>query len=68
MWPLGLLLIFIHMLLSNCIPLFVFTHRSRIFHVYGYITIAGEGLQNLSLCSALKAFKERGIFIVPHLL
>jgi hypothetical protein len=31
-------------------------------------TIAGEGLQNLGLCSALRAFEEGGIFIVPHLL
>jgi hypothetical protein len=31
-------------------------------------TIAGEGLQNLGLCSALKAFEQGGIFFVPHLL
>jgi hypothetical protein len=31
-------------------------------------SIAGEGLQNLGLCSALRAFKQGGIFIVPHLL
>jgi hypothetical protein len=30
--------------------------------------ITGEGLQNLGLCSALKAFEQGGIFIVPHLL
>ena len=35
---------------------------------YGDVTIAGEGLQNLGLCSALKAFEQEGIFIVPHLL
>jgi hypothetical protein len=29
---------------------------------------AGEGLQNLGLCSALRAFEQEGIFIVPHLL
>jgi hypothetical protein len=39
-----------------------FTYR------YGDITIAGEGLQNLGLCSALRAFEQRGIFIVQHLL
>jgi hypothetical protein len=35
------------------------------FHLYGDVTIAGEGLQNLGLrvCSALKAFEQRGIFI-----
>jgi hypothetical protein len=35
---------------------------------YGDVTIAGEGLQNLGLCSALRAFEQGGIFIVPHLL
>jgi hypothetical protein len=37
-----------------------FTSRSRIFHL--------EGLQNLGLCSALRAFEQGGIFIMPHLL
>jgi hypothetical protein len=32
------------------------------------VTIAGEGQQNLGLCSALRAFEQGGIFIVPHLL
>jgi hypothetical protein len=32
------------------------------------VTIAGEGLQNLGLCLALRAFEQGGIFIVPHLL
>jgi hypothetical protein len=45
-----------------------FTSRSRIFHLYGDATIAGEELQNLGLCSALRAFEQGGIFIVPHLL
>jgi hypothetical protein len=36
----------------------------RSLTIYGDVTIAGEGLQNLGLCSALKG----GIFIVPHLL
>jgi hypothetical protein len=38
------------------------------FHLYGDVTIAGEGLQNLGLWSALRAFEQGGIFIVPHLL
>ena len=38
------------------------------FHSYEDVTITGEGLQNLSLCSALRAFEQGGIFIVPHLL
>ena len=44
-----------------------FTSRSRIFHIYGDVTIAGEGLQNFGLCSALRAFEQGGIFILPHL-
>ena len=32
-----------------------FTSRLRIFHLYGDVTFAGEGLQNLGLCSALRA-------------
>jgi hypothetical protein len=45
-----------------------FTSRWKIFHLYGDVTIAGEGLQNLGLCSALRAFEQGGIFIVLHLL
>jgi hypothetical protein len=42
--------------------------HSRIFHLYGHVTIAGERLQILGLCSALRAFEQGGIFILPHLL
>jgi hypothetical protein len=45
-----------------------FTSRSRIFHLYRDVTIAGEGLQNLGLCSELRALEQGGIFIVPQLL
>jgi hypothetical protein len=45
-----------------------FTSGSRVFHLYGDITITGEGLQNLGICSALRAFEQGGIFIVPQLL
>jgi hypothetical protein len=38
------------------------------FTLYGDVTIAGEGLQNLGLCLTLKAFEQGGIFIVPQLL
>jgi hypothetical protein len=50
--------------------LIIYGFRSRlwIFHLYGDVTIAGEGLQNLGLCSAHKGFEQCGIFIVPHLL
>jgi hypothetical protein len=45
-----------------------FTPRSRIFRFYGEVTITGEGLQNLGLCSALRAFEQGGVFTVPHML
>jgi hypothetical protein len=45
-----------------------FTSCSRIFHLYGDVTIAGEGLKNLDLCTALRAFEQGGIFIMPQLL
>jgi hypothetical protein len=38
-----------------------FTSRSSIFRLYGDVTIAGERLQNLGLCSALKAFAQGGV-------
>jgi hypothetical protein len=38
------------------------------FHLYGDVTIIGDGLQNLGLCWALRAFEQGGIVIVPHLL
>jgi hypothetical protein len=47
---------------------YCFASRSRIFHLYEDVTITGEGLQNLNLCSAFRAFELGGIFIVPHLL
>jgi hypothetical protein len=34
--------------------------RSRIFHLYGDVTIAGEGLQNLGLCSAPGPLSREG--------
>jgi hypothetical protein len=44
------------------------TVGGTLVHLYGDVTIAGEGLQNLGLCSALRAFEQGGIFIVSHLL
>jgi hypothetical protein len=32
-----------------------------------FITIAGDGLQNLDLCLALRAFEQGRIYIVLHL-
>jgi hypothetical protein len=45
-----------------------FKISSRIFHLYGVVTITAEELQNFGLCSALRAFEQGWIFIVPHLL
>jgi hypothetical protein len=38
------------------------------FSLNGDVTIAGEGLQKLDLCSALRTFEKGGIYIVLHLL
>jgi hypothetical protein len=38
------------------------------FHLYGDVTIVGEGLQKFGLYSALWAFEQGGIFIVQQLL
>jgi hypothetical protein len=47
---------------------YCFMSNSRIFHLYGDVTITGERLQNLDLCLAPRAFEQGGIFILPHLL
>jgi hypothetical protein len=44
-----------------------FTSRSKIFQSNGDVTIAGERLQDLGLCSVLRAFEQEGISIVTHL-
>jgi hypothetical protein len=44
-----------------------FTSRSRIFHSHGDVTITCEGLQNLGLCSSLRAFWAESYFIEAHL-
>jgi hypothetical protein len=51
-----------------CLFNYCFTSRSRFFNLYGDLTITGDELQILSLCSALRAFEQGGIFIVPYLL
>jgi hypothetical protein len=53
-------------LLIDCLLFYV--PLKNISLKYGDAIITGEGLQNLGLCSALKAFEQGGIFIVPHLL
>jgi hypothetical protein len=39
---------------------------SRIFYWYRDVIIAGEGMQYLGLCSALRVIEQGGIFIVPR--
>jgi hypothetical protein len=53
-------------LLIDCLLFYV--PLKNISLKYGDVIIIGEGLQNLGLCSALKAFEQGGIFIVSHLL
>jgi hypothetical protein len=48
--------------------LFIVLRHARIFHLYGDVIIAGEELQKLSLCFALRVFEQEWTFIVPHLL
>jgi hypothetical protein len=52
---------------GNCLFIYCFTSHSRIFHLCGDVTVVGEGLLNLDLCSALRAFERGGNFIVPRL-
>jgi hypothetical protein len=48
--------------------LFIVLCPAQEFHIYGDVTITSDRLQNWGLCSALRAFEQGGIFIVPHLL
>jgi hypothetical protein len=59
------LYLFFDWLITYCFP-----SHSRIFHLWGDVSITGEGLQNLGLhvFSTLRAFEQGGIFNVPHLL
>jgi hypothetical protein len=50
------------------IDYFEFYAPLKNFHLYGDVTINDEGLQKVGLCSAVMAFEQGGIFIVPHLL
>jgi hypothetical protein len=52
--------------LIDWLIIYCFTSCSRIFHLYGYVTNTGEGLQNLGLCLAVRAFEQGGNFLVPH--
>jgi hypothetical protein len=47
---------------TDFLVIYCFTSRSRIFtYEYGDVTITGEGLQNLGLCSVLRAFEQGGV-------
>ena len=59
---------FSDLILRSRLIIYGFAFRSRMFHLYGDVTIANGGLQNLGLCSALSAFEQGGIFIMPCLL
>jgi hypothetical protein len=37
-----------------------FKSRSRILHLYGEVTITGEGLQNLGLCLVFRPLSREG--------
>ena len=43
----------------TCCVHYCFSLGSRIFHSYRDVTISGEGLQNLGLCSALMVVKHK---------
>jgi hypothetical protein len=42
--------------------------RSRIFPLYGDVTISGEGLKNLGYAKNSGPLSMEGIYIIPHLL
>jgi hypothetical protein len=42
---------------------YCFTSSSRFFHLYEDVTITVEGLENLGLCSALRAFEQGGVLL-----
>jgi hypothetical protein len=45
---------------NDWLVVYCFTSRSRIFHSYGAVTFASEGLQKSGLCSALVVFEQEG--------
>jgi hypothetical protein len=54
-----LLILFIYIrLINDWLIVYCFTSRWRMFHLYGGVTSTSEGLQNLGLCSALRAFEQ----------
>jgi hypothetical protein len=49
--------------LADLLIIYCFKSRSRFFLLkYGDVTIAGEGLQNLDLCSELRAFEQEDFY------
>jgi hypothetical protein len=51
--------------IDGWLVIYCFTSRSKFVHLYGDVTITGEGLQNLGLCSALRAL-EREVSLSCH--
>ena len=68
-----LLLLVVPKLINSCLKvdwliIYVLRPAQEYFTYIETSPLAGEGLQNLGLCSALRAFEQGGIFFVPHLL
>jgi hypothetical protein len=60
---------FIFPVLIRFVCLFVcFKPHEQFFSYLAAVTITGDRAANLGLCSALRAFKQGGIFTMPHLL
>jgi hypothetical protein len=54
--------------LTYFVCLFVYSRPSNFFSHQAAVTITGDRAANFGLCSALKAFEQGGILILPHLL
>jgi hypothetical protein len=52
----------------DCLFVCLFIATRAIFSYLVAVIIAGDEAANLGLCSALRAFEQVGVFIVPHLL
>jgi hypothetical protein len=53
-------------ILNDRLTIYCFSPAQKKIHIDGVLTFTGEGLHNLGLCSALRAFEQRGSFIVPQ--
>jgi hypothetical protein len=53
---------------TNVQKMDLFVAARAIFSYMAAVTITGDRAANLGLCSALRAFEQGGVFVVPHLL